>query len=96
MKLACFPLKLAKPLLRKAYTRDAYAPLLCRGVSWACAGHIPRPRTEPHLQKPLQGAAKALPLRKGIVRVRIFSLLAFLLARRFFGAGVTVRLRIVH
>jgi len=32
MKLACFPLKLAKPLLRKPYTRDAYAPLLCRGI----------------------------------------------------------------
>ena len=48
MKLACFPLELAKPLLRKAYTRDAYAPLLCRGISWACAGHIPPPQTEPH------------------------------------------------
>jgi hypothetical protein len=41
MKFASFPLELAKPLLRKAYTRDAYAPLLCRGINWACAGHNP-------------------------------------------------------
>jgi hypothetical protein len=33
---------MAKPLLRKAYTRDAYAPLLCRGISWACAGAVIR------------------------------------------------------
>jgi len=33
---------IGKPLLRKAYTRDAYAPLLCRGVSWACAGALIR------------------------------------------------------
>jgi ribulose bisphosphate carboxylase small subunit len=32
----------------------AYAYLLCRGISWACAGHTPRPQTEPHLQKPFQ------------------------------------------
>jgi len=51
---------IAKPLLREAYTRDAYAPLLCRGISWACAGNVPPPQTEPHLQKPFQGAAKAL------------------------------------
>ena len=34
MKLAVFPLELAKPLVRKAYTRDAYASLLCRGISF--------------------------------------------------------------
>ena len=37
MKLASFPLAraiIAKPLLRKAYTRDAYAPLLYRGTDW--------------------------------------------------------------
>ena len=34
MKLAPFLLELAKHLVRKAYTRDAYAPLLCRGISW--------------------------------------------------------------
>jgi len=39
MKLACFPLELAKPLLRKPYTREAYAPLLSRGISCECAGH---------------------------------------------------------
>jgi len=39
MKLASFPLELAKPPLPKAYTRDAYAPVLRRGVNWACAGH---------------------------------------------------------
>ena len=42
MKLASFSLELAKPLLRKAYTRDAYAPLLCRGISWARAGTLIR------------------------------------------------------
>ena len=35
----------------KAYTRDAYVPLLCRGISWAYAGHTTRPQTGPHLQK---------------------------------------------
>jgi hypothetical protein len=44
MKFASFPLGLAKPLLRRAYTRDAYVPLLCRGISWACAGRMPAPR----------------------------------------------------
>jgi hypothetical protein len=44
MKLASFPLELGKPLLGKAYTRDAYVPLLCRGISWACAGSMPTPR----------------------------------------------------
>jgi hypothetical protein len=53
MKSACFPLELAKPLFRKAYTRDAYAPLRCRGVNSACAGHTlvrrqtPSPKTTP-------------------------------------------------
>jgi len=51
---------MVKPLLREAYTRDAYAPLLYRGTGWACAGHIPRPQTEPHLQEPFQNAGKAL------------------------------------
>ena len=32
---------IAKPLLRKVYTRDAYAPLLYRGTGRACAGHLP-------------------------------------------------------
>ena len=44
MKSASFPLELADPLLRKGYTRDAYAPLLCRGINLACAGRTPRPR----------------------------------------------------
>jgi hypothetical protein len=29
----------SQPLLRKPYRRDAYAPLLRRGISWACARH---------------------------------------------------------
>ena len=53
-------LELAKPLVRKGYTRDAYAPLLCRGISWACAGHTSRPQREPHLQKRFQSVATAL------------------------------------
>jgi hypothetical protein len=63
MKLAFFPLELAKPLLRKTYTRDAYAPLLCRGISWEHAGRTLRPQTEPRLAKPFQSAAKALQLQ---------------------------------
>jgi hypothetical protein len=39
---ASLPLELAKPLLRKAYTRDAYAPLLCRGISSRIAKLVPR------------------------------------------------------
>jgi hypothetical protein len=39
MKLASFRLEPAKPLLWKAYTRDAYAPIPRRGISLACAGH---------------------------------------------------------
>jgi hypothetical protein len=35
MKLASFPFELAKPLLQKAYTRDAYAPLPGRGPAGA-------------------------------------------------------------
>jgi len=31
----------SKPLLRKAYTRDAYAPLLSHFISWSCADHTP-------------------------------------------------------
>jgi hypothetical protein len=34
MKSACFPLELAKFLLQKAYTRDAYAPLLPSRYQW--------------------------------------------------------------
>jgi hypothetical protein len=34
------------PLLRQAYTRDAYAPLLRRGIRWACAGRIHRPQID--------------------------------------------------
>ena len=61
MKLASFPLELATPpLVRKAYTRDAYAPLLCRGINRACAGHTPLPQTEPHLQKPFQAIASEM------------------------------------
>ena len=58
---------IARPLLRKAYTRDAYAPLLHRGTGWVSVGHIPRPQTEPHLQKPFQSAAKALQTGKILV-----------------------------
>jgi hypothetical protein len=28
-----------QPPLRKPYTRDAYAPILRRGINWTCAGH---------------------------------------------------------
>jgi hypothetical protein len=38
-EVGLLPLELAKPLLRKAYARDAYARLLCCGINSACAGH---------------------------------------------------------
>jgi hypothetical protein len=53
-------LELAKPLVRKGYTRDAYAPLLCRGISWACAGHTSPPQREPYLQKRFHSVPTAL------------------------------------
>ena len=55
MKWACFPLELAEPLLRKPYTRDAYAPLLCRSTNRACAVHTPV-RRQNLLSKSYSGA----------------------------------------
>ena len=42
MKLASLQLELANPLLRKAYTRDAYAPYCVAAFSWVCAGPLVR------------------------------------------------------
>jgi hypothetical protein len=61
MKLASFPLELAKPLVRTVYTRDAYAPLLRRGINWASAGYTPRPQTEP--------PPKAIPERREVTSI---------------------------
>jgi len=79
MKLASFPLELAKPLVRKAYTRDAYAPILRRGINWACTGHTSHPQTEPHLQKPFQSAAKSLQqqIANGAIRAQTYRTLQF-------------------
>ena len=56
MKLACFPLELGKPLLRKPYTREAPSSTQARMLLYYVAASAGRPQTEPRLKKPLQNA----------------------------------------
>jgi len=54
----CNSLELAKSLLRKAYTRDAYAPILSRGISLGVRGPHPSSADRTSSPKAFQSTSK--------------------------------------
>jgi len=60
IKLASFPLELAKPYFGRLTRETRMLPYCVAASTGRSQATPPRPQTEPHLQKPFQSAAKAL------------------------------------